>query len=191
MNRYERVYQDGKRQVLIGMALHFLRELDEQSTVVVKLRWIAERLEVVTALRRICERYGDNEWDENLHLVDVVEKHLENHLDWVSTIRDSEPIAGLWRRRALRWKSAAKCFWRSDRIRREILDDLESLLAGRGQALYEKGYGDGMKRAEELCNNRAEWWFKSDMEGSSKCLRNGEARGCAETIRKNKDLVGE
>ena len=42
--------------------------------------WIDERLAAVAALREICEEHGDNDWPDNLHLADVIEKHLGRHL---------------------------------------------------------------------------------------------------------------
>ncbi len=32
------------------------------------------------ALRVVCAEHGDNEWDDNLALSDVIEKHLARHL---------------------------------------------------------------------------------------------------------------
>lgn len=40
----------------------------------------AERAETVAALRRVCDEFGDNDWPDELHLGDVVEKHLRRHL---------------------------------------------------------------------------------------------------------------
>lgn len=39
-----------------------------------------EREETVAALRSVCEEWGDNSWDDELHLADVVEKYLHNNL---------------------------------------------------------------------------------------------------------------
>lgn len=33
------------------------------------------------SLRSVCEDHGDNDWESDLHLADVVEKHLARHLD--------------------------------------------------------------------------------------------------------------
>lgn len=33
------------------------------------------------ALREVCEEHGDNDWPDDLHLADVVEKHLAPYLD--------------------------------------------------------------------------------------------------------------
>lgn len=32
-------------------------------------------------LRRLCEDHGDNDWDDNLHLADALDKHLGRYLD--------------------------------------------------------------------------------------------------------------
>jgi hypothetical protein len=41
----------------------------------------SERKETINVLREICEYYGDNDWPDNLHLADIIEKHLFRHLD--------------------------------------------------------------------------------------------------------------
>lgn len=35
-----------------------------------------ERAETVAALRRLCDYLGDNDWPDDLHLADVIEKHI-------------------------------------------------------------------------------------------------------------------
>jgi len=42
---------------------------------------VAEREGAIAALRDVCGTYGDNDWNERLHLADVVEKHLGRILD--------------------------------------------------------------------------------------------------------------
>jgi len=42
---------------------------------------VAQLEETRAALRRVCEEHGDNDWRDDLHLADVVEKHLGRHLD--------------------------------------------------------------------------------------------------------------
>jgi predicted secreted protein len=39
-----------------------------------------EREDAVKLLREICEEHGDNDWADDLHLADVLEKHLYRHL---------------------------------------------------------------------------------------------------------------
>ena len=43
-------------------------------------RLIAEREEAISMLRSLCREFGDNEWNEKLHLADIIDKHLGNHL---------------------------------------------------------------------------------------------------------------
>jgi len=42
---------------------------------------ILERSEAIAVLRDICDEYGDNDWDDSLHLADIIEKHLRRNLD--------------------------------------------------------------------------------------------------------------
>lgn len=54
-----------------------------------KNKWVVERAEIVHMLRMICDEYGDNDWPDDLHLADVIEKHLWNHLGgitWKTTV---------------------------------------------------------------------------------------------------------
>ena len=37
---------------------------------------IVEREEAIAALRIVCERYGDNAWNEQLNLADIIVKHI-------------------------------------------------------------------------------------------------------------------
>lgn len=42
---------------------------------------LLEREETVTLLRQACEEYGDNEWPRDLHLADVIERHLLAYIE--------------------------------------------------------------------------------------------------------------
>lgn len=44
-------------------------------------RYIAEREDAIAVLRGLCRKFGDNEWDEKLHLADIIDKHLGRHLE--------------------------------------------------------------------------------------------------------------
>ncbi len=43
-------------------------------------RWRLERGAAVATLRGLCEDFGDNDWPDDLHLSDVIEKHLGRQL---------------------------------------------------------------------------------------------------------------
>lgn len=62
---------NGKRYVELGDC----SEAAERLTV---LR--DERDEAIRILRDVCEEFGDNDWDNDLHLADIIEKHLHRNL---------------------------------------------------------------------------------------------------------------
>ena len=77
----EKGWVAGHRAAWVGLLQTALRELGYEGTEAEHARWIVEREAAVVALRNVCETYGDNEWPDNLRLADVIEKHLERHLD--------------------------------------------------------------------------------------------------------------
>lgn len=74
-------YERGSRMAWSLMLQQCLQHLGYKSDEGSRIAWIVEREELVRALREICERHGDNDWPDNLHLADVIEKHLGRHLD--------------------------------------------------------------------------------------------------------------
>lgn len=42
--------------------------------------YLEERIAVIAYLRGICAEYGDNDWPDDLHLSDIIEKHLMNYM---------------------------------------------------------------------------------------------------------------
>jgi len=42
---------------------------------------VREREETISALRSVCQAFGDNDWPDDLHLGDVIDKHLRRHLE--------------------------------------------------------------------------------------------------------------
>lgn len=76
----EQSWIQGERAALTRQLSETLRGL-MYSDEFTKERLIKEREETISALRSICDEFGDNDWDENLHLPDVINKHLRNYLD--------------------------------------------------------------------------------------------------------------
>ena len=35
-----------------------------------------ERVDIIKTLRSLCDEHGNNDWDENLHISDILNKHL-------------------------------------------------------------------------------------------------------------------
>lgn len=77
----EQDYKVGWRRAWLIMLRQCLRELGHDDSDAEKARWVVEREETVLMLRSVCERHGDNDWPDDLHLTDVIEKHLGRHLD--------------------------------------------------------------------------------------------------------------
>ncbi len=73
----EASYIEGQRQVWARLLAECIRELGyERGTETELAKLIVEREEAIAQLRRLCEDHGDNDWDENLHIGDIIEKHL-------------------------------------------------------------------------------------------------------------------
>lgn len=76
----ERAYVIGSQRAYASMLATCLRELSPAEPR--PNDWAVVQLaEVRIALRRVCEAFGDNDWPDDLHLADVIEKHLERHLE--------------------------------------------------------------------------------------------------------------
>jgi hypothetical protein len=80
MTNDENSYIPGHRQAwrsVLGIAL---RELGYDDPEAEKAAWIPEREDIISQLRSVCAEFGDNDWEDTLHLGDVIEKHLAKHL---------------------------------------------------------------------------------------------------------------
>jgi len=72
-------FGDGTRAVWMGILGQAMRELGMTGQSVQSLSY--ERAGIVSALRDICDSFGDNDWTESDHLKDVIENHLRKHLE--------------------------------------------------------------------------------------------------------------
>ncbi len=75
----ERAYEQGSQMAWQAMLSECLRHLAPHGPLTVE-RLVLERAAAISVLRRLCADHGDNEWDDDLHLADILEKHLERHL---------------------------------------------------------------------------------------------------------------
>lgn len=76
----EAAYIEGKKAAWATILRTALRELGIQDPAAEQAAWVAERAEVVAALRTLCQDYGDNNWADDLNLADVIENHLIRHI---------------------------------------------------------------------------------------------------------------
>ncbi len=73
-SEHERGYIAGKRAVWMSLLQEAMTGLGMQGKTLEAL--VLEREATVAALRTLCEEHGDNDWNEDLHLADVVSKHI-------------------------------------------------------------------------------------------------------------------
>jgi hypothetical protein len=77
----EQSYVNGERMAYLSMLRTCLRELGVNDPEAEKCRWAVERQETIMKLRDVCSDHGDNDWPDDLHLSDIIEKHLIRHLE--------------------------------------------------------------------------------------------------------------
>ena len=77
--REEKIFLQGNqaawRQILYHCLPHLNDTLEKSYSQIV-----LERSEAIQSLRNICQDFGDLDWDNNLHLADIINKHLGKHL---------------------------------------------------------------------------------------------------------------
>jgi hypothetical protein len=76
----ETAYVAGSRRAWLSMLQECMRQLGRDTPEFQQARLVAEREEAILALRLICEEHGDNDWLDDLHLADIIAKHLAPHL---------------------------------------------------------------------------------------------------------------
>jgi hypothetical protein len=74
-------YGEGQRRAYINILQACFQHLGVKDPVTTQQDWILERQEAIAQLRRICAEYGDNAWSDDLHLADILEKHLYRYLE--------------------------------------------------------------------------------------------------------------
>lgn len=77
----DEMWERGNRAAWVGLLEECLRHLGYKSEEGAKVAWISERERAVGMLRQVCEIHGDNDWPDDLHLADVIEKHLWDNLE--------------------------------------------------------------------------------------------------------------
>lgn len=79
-NNEEQAYIRGHRAALLRVLKDICHELGYDDPVVESTRYIGEREEAIAVLRRLCAERGDNDWPNDLHLADIIDKHLGRYL---------------------------------------------------------------------------------------------------------------
>ncbi len=75
--------RDAKRRIVVTL----MGELGTNTTdpVVALAHAVEERQGAISKLRDLCAQFGDNDWPDELHLEDVIERHLARHLYEMNT----------------------------------------------------------------------------------------------------------
>jgi hypothetical protein len=73
-------YEQGRRSALKSVLVTCVSELGYSTADSRCAAWIVERESAIAALRDVCADHGDNDWDNKLHLADIIEKHLHRNL---------------------------------------------------------------------------------------------------------------
>lgn len=77
----EEIYIRGSRSVWAQLFRECILNLGYDSPEFKNWSWVSEREDAIRTLRRICDEFGDNDWPNNLHLMDIIDKHLGRHLE--------------------------------------------------------------------------------------------------------------
>ena len=77
---FEAAYESGARRAHLIHFTEALRGLDRDGPEWTQKSWVAEREDAILTLRRICAQHGDNDWPDDLHLSDIIQKNLECYL---------------------------------------------------------------------------------------------------------------
>lgn len=86
MNEIE--YERGDRTAWVQMLKFCMGKLGHDSPESNEVRWVLEREAVIAQLRILCEMLGDNDWESDEYLPDVIQKHLARHLNIVFNNND-------------------------------------------------------------------------------------------------------
>lgn len=76
----EKAYIEGQRSAWVSLLRMALKELGYESPESQQSRWVLEREAAIAQLRITCRDFGDNDWPDDLHLADVIDKHLDRRL---------------------------------------------------------------------------------------------------------------
>ena len=74
-------YELGRRGALLKVIQDCFNALRVDDPARGQAAWVLERQELILHLRRLCAIYGDNDWTEDDHLGDVLDRHLGYWLD--------------------------------------------------------------------------------------------------------------
>lgn len=80
-------YEAGRKSAYRQLLGECLLALGAEDAAAKQADWVQERVDTITCLRSLCTQFGDNDWEDDLYLVDIIEKHLviEETIDRLET----------------------------------------------------------------------------------------------------------
>ena len=85
----ESSFEQGSRAAFVSVLQTCLIRLGYEDPENKKTSWLLEREAAISSLRDVCEQHGDNDWDEELNLSDIIEKHLYENLEKPAEIKNN------------------------------------------------------------------------------------------------------
>lgn len=85
----EQSYDLGWKAAWERIFMESLRQIDHPTEGRSREALILERSAAIGILRQVCADHGDNDWDNDLHLSDILEKHLACYLDRPTTEKEA------------------------------------------------------------------------------------------------------
>lgn len=74
----EKTYMHGYNAAMRSVLGFAIKELGYENVTLESA--LTQLADTRIALRSVCAEFGDNDWPDELHLADVIEKHLARHL---------------------------------------------------------------------------------------------------------------
>ena len=76
-------YIQGNKAAYSNILKFCIKQLDDNDYIEYEKAYInllTERTEAILALRAVCSIISDNNWQDNLHLADIINKHILNYI---------------------------------------------------------------------------------------------------------------
>jgi hypothetical protein len=81
---------------MTSMLAKVLSELGYHGTEGQRTKWVIEREVLIGKLRELCTEFGDNDWEPDLNLGDVLDNHLGRYLEEPSDPPTADDIIAMF-----------------------------------------------------------------------------------------------
>lgn len=81
VDRLEESYMRGRKEMAMSVVRGLMPDLELDGDAATCASLSIQIVDAKSMLRNICDDHGDNDWQDDLHLVDILGKHLHDHLE--------------------------------------------------------------------------------------------------------------